>query len=317
MANKLIISIIIFFIYSTAQAAEKITVVLDWFANPDHAPLFVAEQKGFFKEAGLDVTLIGPADPADPPKWVAAGKADIAITYEPQLIEQVEQGLPLIRIATLIDKPLECTAVLKNSEIHTINDLKNKRVGYSSGGVTEVGFKTMLEKNGLHLQEVQMTNVHYDLTQALLSKRVDAVTGIMRTFETIQLELAGSPARVFLPEKNGVPTYSELVLVANKNKLNDDRLPKFVAALQKGVDYLQKHPDEGWKLFVKSHPELNDTLNQRAWFATLPYFAKKPAEFNRQEWQTFALFMQQNGLIKKARSVNDYAIKISVHDKMA
>src|SRR5437879_3195671 len=118
-----------FFIYSTTEAAEKLTVLLDWFANPDHAPLFVAAQQGYFKEVGLDVNLIGPADPSDPPKLVAAGKADIAITYEPQLIEQVEQGLPLIRIATLIDKPLACLAVLNNSSIKTIRDLKGKRIG--------------------------------------------------------------------------------------------------------------------------------------------------------------------------------------------
>ncbi len=310
--KKMIFSLIILLslLAETAQAAEKLTVILDWFANPDHAPLFVAEQKGYFKEAGLDVNLIGPADPADPPKLVAAGKADMAITYEPQFIEQVEQGLPLIRIATLIDKPLNCLAVLKKSSINTIADLKNKRVGYSSGGVTSAALKTMLEHNHVNVNDVQFINVHYDLSQALLSKKVDAVTGMMRTFEVIQLELAGNPARIFLPEQNGVPTYSELIIVINKNKINDKRFPKFIAALQKGEDYLQQHPEESWKLFVKSHPELNDPLNQRAWFATLPYFAKKPADFNAREWLAFAEYLRQNGIIQKVRPVAEYAVNL-------
>lgn len=295
----------------TAEAQEKITVLLDWFANPDHAPLFVAEEQGFFKEAGLDVSLIGPADPADPPKLVAAGKADIAITYEPQFIEQVEEGLPLIRIATLIDKPLSCMAVLENSSIKNITDLKGKSIGYSSGGIADIVLKTMLKHNHVDMNDVQMINVHYDLTQALLSKKIDAVTGLMRTFEVIQLDLANHPARVFLPENNGVPTYSELILVVNKNKINDKRFPKFIAALQKGVDYLQKHPDDSWKLFVKAHPELNDQLNQRAFVATLPYFAKKPGEFNAKEWEEFEKFMQKNGLIKKIHPVTDYAVHLT------
>lgn len=316
MKKKLIYLIFVLSLLAhTAQAAEKLTVLLDWFANPDHAPLFVAEQKGFFKEAGLDVNLIGPADPSDPPKLVAAGKADIAITYEPQFIEQVDQGLPLVRIATLIDKPLSCLAVLKNGDIQSISDLKNKRIGYSSGGVTKIALQTMLNNHQVDLKDVQLVNVHYDLTQGLLSKKIDAVTGMMRTFEVIQMELAGQPARIFLPEKNGVPTYSELIFVVNKNKLQDKRFPKFVAALQKGEDYLQQHPEESWKLFVKAHPELDDALNHRAWMATLPYFAKKPAEFNEKEWLAFAEFLKKNAVIKKVYPIKDYAVNLTMQGK--
>src|SRR3990167_8050989 len=305
-----LLGILFFLAYSANTLAEnkKLTVLLDWFANPSHAPLFVAEQQGFFKAEGLDVELIGPADPADPPKLVAAGKADIAITYEPQFIEQVEQGFPLIRIGTLINKPLNCLVVLQSNPIHTIQDLKGKRIGYSSGGsVNSITLKTMLENNGLHLNDTQHINVHYDLTQALLSRNVDAVTGMMRTFEVIQMELAGHPARLFLPEKNGVPSYSELIFVINKNTIQDPRYRKFLNALQKGVIYLQLHPEETWKAFAKTLPELNDTLNHRAWIATLPYFAKNPAYFDSQEWLAFAQFMQKNGLIKNALPIDYYA----------
>ena len=78
-----------------ASAAEKLTVLLDWFVNPDHAPLVIAKEGGFFERAGLDVDLIAPADPSAPPRLVAAGQADVAVTYQPDLMLQVKEGLPL------------------------------------------------------------------------------------------------------------------------------------------------------------------------------------------------------------------------------
>jgi len=291
-----------------ADATEKLTVLLDWFANPDHAPLLVAKEKGFFEEAGLDVKLVGPADPADPPKLVAAQKADIAITYEPDFIEQVDQGLPLVQLATLIDKPLACLTVLQESPLHSIRDLKGKQIGYSTGSVTDIVLKTMLEKNGIHADDFHAINLHYDLTEALLSKKIDAVSGMIRTYEIIQMDLAGHPARIFLPEQNGVPTYSELIFVVNKNNRHDPRLQPFMTALKKGMDYCQKHPEESWQLIIKSHPELNDTLNRRAFFATLPYFAKKPDKINSAEWRTFIAFMQKKGAIKTIHPLSDYVI---------
>jgi putative hydroxymethylpyrimidine transport system substrate-binding protein len=296
-------------IFKNVNANEKLTLLLDWFANPSHAPIFVAQQNGFFKEQHLDVEIIGPADPSDPPKLVAAGKADIAITYEPQFMEQVDQGLPLIRIGTLIDKPLNCLVVLKTSSIKTLADLKGKRVGYSGSGINNITLKTMLKTAGLNISDIELINVHYNLTQALFSHKVDAATGFMRTFELIQLSLAGYPALAFYPEQYGIPTYSELILITRKNLITDPRLPRFLRALKKGTDYLHQHPEESWQQFSKNHPELNNELNHQAWKATLPYFNQNPIAFNAKEWLQFARFLQQNGLIKNVKPINDYAIK--------
>lgn len=293
------------------SAHENLTVLLDWFMNPNHAPLFVAKEFGFFKEAGLNVTLIGPADPADPPKLVAIGKADIAITYEPQLIEQVDQGLPLIRIGVLIDQPLDCLVVLNKSGIRSLADLKSKQIGYSTSGVSNIALKTMLNTAGLTLNDVKHINVHYNLTQALLTQNVDAVTGMMRNFELIQLELAGSTPRAFYPEQSGMPTYSELIFVTRTDHVHDPRLIKFLQALTQATHYLVLHPDETWAAFATQHPELNNELNHRAWYATLPLFAKNPFIFNEANWQAFAKFMQQNGLIKQVQPVTLYTIDLT------
>ena len=109
-------------------AQDRLTVLLDWFVNPDHAPLFVAQEAGYFKDAGLEVELIAPADPNDPPKLVAAGKADVAISYQPQLHIQVDQGLPLRRIGTLVATPLNSLVVLADGPIKSIADLKGRKI---------------------------------------------------------------------------------------------------------------------------------------------------------------------------------------------
>lgn len=291
---------------TTNLYAEKITVLLDWFLNPNHAPLFVAQEKGFFKEQNLTVELIGPADPSDPPKLVAAGKADIAIDYQPQFMQQVDQGLPLVSIGSLIDQPMNCLVVLQSSAIHSMKDLKNKTIGQSNSSTNSIMLQTMLKTNHLNLSDVKTITVHYDLTQALLTKKVDAVTGMMRNFEVIQLQLAKQPGKVFYPEKNGVPMYNELIFVINKMQATDPRWKKFLIAVQKGEVYLQKHPKEMWQAFTKAHPELNDELNRRAWFATLPYFAKNPAQLNKKQWENFSAYLVQNRLIEKAQSVDTY-----------
>ncbi len=124
-----------------ALASQKLTLMLDWFVNPDHAPIFVAQQQGFFKQQGLSVTIIPPADPSDPPKLVAVGKVDIAIDYQPHVLISKAQGLPLVQVGTLVATPLNALAVLQSSPYKTIKDLKGKTIGYSSGSTDYVMLK--------------------------------------------------------------------------------------------------------------------------------------------------------------------------------
>lgn len=294
---------------ASADTTKPLTLVLDWFTNPDHAPIYVAQQQGFFKQQGIEVNIINPADPSDGSKWVAAGKADLAVTYQPQLVIQVSQGLPLIRIATLIDNPLNCLAVSADSNIKKIADLKGKTIGYSSGAVDKATLNIMLEKNGLTINDIKLINVRYNLTQALLSGKVDAVTGIMRNFELIEMELVGKPARAFYVEENGMPSYDELVIVANHNHLHDSRLPKFVNALQQGAQYLKAHPENSWLQFAKNHPELNNELNHQAWAATIPYFSVAPANYDPVRYEKLALFLQQQSLIQCIPTLTNYVAK--------
>ncbi len=297
--------------FAAKSHPEKLTVVLDWFLNPDHAPLIIAQQQGFFKEQGLNVDLIGPADPTDSPKWVAVGKADIGITYQPEFMEQVDQGLPLIRIGTLIDKPLNTLVALKGNGIASPADLKGKRIGISDSSLSNIMLKIMLAKQGLTDKDIEWVNVRYNLTQALLSRKVDAVSGMMRNYEVPLLEHDDHQVVAFFPEEHGVPTYSELVFIANTNHAHDKRFSRFLVAVKKAVRYLDEHPQQTWDAFAKQYPESNNIPTREAWFATMPYFAEDPASFNSKEWLHFASFMQKNQLIKKVQPISRYAITLN------
>jgi putative hydroxymethylpyrimidine transport system substrate-binding protein len=293
-----------------AAASEKLTVLLDWFINPDHAPLIIAKEKGFFNASGLDVKLIAPSDPSMPPKLVAVGKADLAVSYQPQLHVQVDQGLPLIRIATLVSTPLNSLVVLKDGPIKSIKDLKNKKIGFSVGGFEDALLSVMLSKYGLSLKDVTLINVNFSLSPSILSGKVDAVIGAFRNFELNQMDIVEKPGRAFYPEEEGVPPYDELILVAHKNNLADKRLRKFVDAIEYAVQYLINHPKESWNIFISAHKKLDDELNARAWRDTLPRFALRPAAFDRTRYQRFAEFLKSQGLIRKVLPMQNYAIEL-------
>ncbi len=294
---------------------QELKILLDWFVNPDHAPLFIAKEKGFFAKRGLDVEIIAPADPKDPPKLVAAGKADLAITYQPQHLMQVDNGLPLIRIATLISLPLNTVMVLADSGIENMSQLKGKTIGYSVGGFETMQLETMLNYNGLTKEDVKLVNVNFSLTPALLTGRVDAVIGAYANFELNQLALEGKEGRAFNVEENGMPPYDELIIVAQKDKVQNPSsakvLRRFVDALEEGTRYLVKHPEESWQLFIKSNPdELGTELNKMAWRDTLPFFALRPATIDKKEYLRLAEFFKEKGLIKRVPEMQNYAVEL-------
>lgn len=291
--------------------AEKLTVLLDWFINPDHAPLYVALEKGFFKNHGLDVEIIAPSNPNDPPKLVAAGKADIAVSYQHQHQMQVAEGLPLVRIATLVATPLNSLVVLEDGPIKSIADLKGKTIGYSVGGFETVLLKVMLEKEGLTLDDVKLVNVNFSLSPSLFTGQTDAVIGAFRNFELNQMDIEGRPGRAFFVEEYGVPAYDELILVAAGKNVADPKLRAFVDALEEGVQYLVNHPEESWKLFVGNGREsLDDELNRRAWRDTLPRFALRPGALDNRRYLRFAEFLMREKIVTQVPELDSWAVEL-------
>ena len=293
-----------------ARAAE-LKVMLDWFVNPDHGPLYVAQELGYFEEAGLEVTFQPPADPNDPPKLVAAGRYDLAVSYQPQLHLQVNEGLPLVRIATLVATPLNTILVLEDSPIRSPADLKGKRIGFSVGGLEDALLGAVLSRHGLSMDDVKLVNVNWSLSPSLITGKVDAVIGGYRNFELNQMEIAGYPGRAFYLEEEGVPAYDELIVVAHRDRLDDSRFKPFIAAVERGVQYMINHPDKAWELFISGQrKELDDELNRRAWADTLPRFALRPAALDVGRYRRFAEMLAAQGLIGEPPPVDTYAVDL-------
>ena len=292
------------------QAQDKITLLLDWFVNPDHGPIIIAQEKGYFEKAGLEVEVIAPADPADPPKLVAAGKADLAVSYQPQLHLQVAEGLPLIRVGTLVATPLNCLLTLRDGDIKSIDDLKGKRIGFSVAGVEEALLTTILARYGLSMDDIELVNVNWSLSPSLMSRQVDAVIGAFRNFELNQMDIEGVPGRCFYLEEEGLPAYDELIYVANPNRMDKDVIQRFMRATELATQFIVNHPQDSWEIFKRTSKELDDELNKRAWRDTLPRFALRPEALDEGRYVRFEQFLNDAGLLKDIRPVSQLAIDL-------
>ena len=297
-----------------AAATDKITLLLDWFVNPDHGPIIIAEEKGYFKDAGLDVEVIAPADPADPPKLVAAGRAELAISYQPQLHLQVAEGLPLVRVGTLVATPLNCLLVLADGPVKSIADLRGGKVGFSVAGVEEALLTTILERNGVGLDEIDLVNVNWSLSPSLMSGQVDAVIGAFRNFELNQMDIEGVKGRCFYLEEEGLPAYDELIYIANRDSMNKDVIRRFLQATELATQYIINHPQESWDIFKSTAKELDDELNKRAWVDTLPRLALRPAALDVGRYVRFEAFLKDAGLLKDTRGVEMLAVDVGADD---
>jgi len=291
-------------------AQDKMTLMLDWFVNPDHGPVILAEELGYFADQGLEVEIIAPADPADPPKMVAAGQAELAISYQPQLHLQVAEGLPLKRVGTLVATPLNCLLVLEDGPVETIADLKGRKVGFSVAGVEEALLQAILTEHGLTMDDIELVNVNWSLSPSLMSGQVDAVLGAYRNFELNQMEIEGVPGRCFYIEEEGVPTYDELIYVANPERMDAGMIRRFLRATELATQYMVNHPVESWEIFSATSSELQDELNEKAWADTLPRFALRPEALDEGRYTRFEAFLAEAGLIEGTRPVSELAIDL-------
>ncbi|MDH7789916.1 MULTISPECIES: ABC transporter substrate-binding protein [Ochrobactrum] len=297
-----------------AHANDKFKLILDWYVNPDHGPIIVADKLGYFKDAGLDVDIVAPADASVPPKMVAAGQADLAISYQQQVHLDVHADIPLIRVGTLVDSPLNCLMVRDDGSVNSIADLKGKKIGFSVAGVEETVLGTILKKHDIQLSDVELINVNFSLAPSLMSKQVDAVMGAYRNVELNQMAVEGVAGKCFFVEEEGVPVYDELVYVANSNKLDaaeKDKISRFLSATEKAAQYIVNHPEQSYEVFASYSSELKDELNQRAWKDTVARFSRSPASLDYGRWSRYETYLKENGLVSSILPVEKFAIDIN------
>jgi len=289
---------------TTAPQAKPFKVMLDWFPNADHAPLYTALANGYFKAVGLDVEPVVPSETAEPLKLLATGKVDMAISYEPELLLARDEGLKLVSVGALVQRPLTSIIALPGHGVQSVADLAHMKVGTAGIPYQRAELQTALRKAKVNEKSVQEVNVGFNLVPAMLSGRVAATLGGYWNYEALQLQLLGKHPVVIPVDKAGVPNYDELVLVVREEQARRDGqdLRAFLQALTRGERAARANPDAAAELLVKANPSLEKKLQAESIRQTLP--ATQPANakdpYGWQEpsaWAGFGAWMLSQGLV--------------------
>ena len=286
------------------KGSKQLELLLDFFPNADHAGIYAAQADGYFKQAGLNVKIRQPADPSAPLKQVAAGRVDLAISYEPEVLRARDKGLRVVAVGALVNKPLTSIISLPRAHVRRPADLKGKTVGTAGIDYQTAYLRTILVDAGVDPRTVKQRNVGFNLNPALLTKKVDATLGGYWNYEGTELRLQGRKPRIIPVNRAGVPSYDELVLVAGEEALHRDqaKIRAFIGALSRGTRDLRKDPDKAIDGLLEANPDLDPDLQRAVVDVTLPLFLPPPDKpFGWQDpaqWDAFAAWMQDNDLLK-------------------
>ncbi|MDZ7713585.1 MAG: ABC transporter substrate-binding protein [Rhodovibrio sp.] len=293
-----------------AAAKDELTLVLDWFLNPDHAPIVIAQERGYFADAGLEVTWQEPPirQSAQAGRRRQGGRRRVATSRtctcrwirDCRWCAWARWWHPL----TLADR------AGRRARSTASPIWKARRSAYSVGGFEETMLKVMLRQEGVDPSTVELVNVNFALSQSLLSGRVDAIVGGFRNFEVNQLDLKGADARVFYPEAHGVPAYDELIFIAHREQMDKGKLRRFLDAVERGTQYVVNHPKASWEIFREGRPDVQNALNERAFPDTIPRFALRPAALDTARYQRFAAFLKAQGLVETVPPVDRFAVEL-------
>jgi putative hydroxymethylpyrimidine transport system substrate-binding protein len=292
-----------------AAPTQRVSLMLDFFPNADHAPLYAAQAGGHFRDAGIDVRVQVPSDPAAPLKLLAAGRVDVAISYEPELLLARDKGLRLVSVAALVQKPLTSIMALPAARIRRPSDLDGKKVGTAGIPYQSAYLRSILEEAGVDPARVKEINVGFTLVPAMLSKRVDATLGAFWNYEGVELQRERKRPTIIRMERAGVPTYDELVIVVREEFARErgEVVRRFLQALARGAGAVRADPDAGVTPLLKANKDLERGLQLASVRRTLPVFFPDEEErpFGWQdpvEWAAYSRWMLESRLVKRLPS---------------
>ncbi len=292
---------------SKEEGRQKVSLMLDWYPNAVHSFLFAAQEKGYFKKQGLDVDIQMPADTNDPLKLVAAGKFDMAISYQPQVLVARGEDIPVRSFAALVRHPLNQLMVAADSPIQSPKDLAGRTIGYPSIPLDEAIIQTMVKENGGDAGKIKMVDVGWDLIPAMATKKTDALIGGYINHEKLLLDKEGHPMRTLNPADYGVPDYYELVLVGSEKGLKEkpEVFKKFMAAIRDGQKYVANHPEEGLSILLKHEDKsspLEKDIETKSLEILLPLMDAGDKPFGYQDsvvWEHAAKWLKDTKIINK------------------
>jgi putative hydroxymethylpyrimidine transport system substrate-binding protein len=296
---------------SSSGQTQSLTLMLDWFPNADHVGIYQALANGDFERAGLDVHVRVPSDPALPLRLLAAGKTDLAVSYEPEVLLARNKGLPLVSVAAIVQEPLTSIVSIGSKHIRTAAQLRGKKVGDAGIPYQHAYLTTILQHAGVPTSSVKEINVGSDLVPAMLSGRVDATLGSFWNYEAIQLQRMHKHPNVIRMEQVGVPTYDELVVVARKSTIvnHPDVIRRFVQALGRGYQAVRSNAEAAVHNLVAANPGLEPKFQLASVRATLPaFFPSDPHNpwgwQSPGQWNAYGAWMMSHHLISNANAID-------------
>lgn len=279
---------------------DHVSLVLDWVPNPDHVGIYSAIDQGDFSRRGLSVSPRPPSGVSDPITLVAAGRADLGISYEPELFFAQEHDAPVAAVATVVPRALASIIASGRSGITTPADLRGKTIGVDGTQSTQAFVEKVLSSTGLGTADVHLVDVKFNQVPALLGHKVDAVAGVFQNIEGVLFAMRGLNPVVFPYDRYGVPPYDELVVVANADRLHDDAdyramVRRFVAGLTAGTDWARAHPTAAVAVMRRHSADDYKNVLARSVPATLRLLGTEaPPE---AAWARFGAWMYRSGLL--------------------
>ena len=285
-------------------AIAKVSLALDWFPNSNHAGFYMAQEKGYYEDEGLEVNIFVPANPEDVLKTVGAGRDDFGVSYQAEVLLARGAGVPVKSIAALVQHPLNSIMVLEESGITRPGELMGKKVGITGIPFEEALFSAMLEYDGISAEDVTLVNVGFDLVPALIGKKVDAIVGAYWTHESIVMEMLGFHVKVMRMEEWGVPDFYELVLVASQDTVSNvpDIVQRFLRATARGFADAIEEPQAAVDVLVEANPETDKALETQGIELLAPMWTQGASTFGwqtQERWQSLARWMKDEGLLEE------------------
>lgn len=306
--------------FAEDQELKEIDVVLDWYPNALHAFMYVAIEKGYYAEEGLQVNIRFPSNANDAISLVAAGRADIGLYYQQDVIQvRAQQNVPVKSIGAVVQAPLNIVLSLLDENITTPNDLVGKTIGYAGTELSEALIRSIMEYVGADYSDVTMIDVGFDLMSSMTTGNVDATIGCLVNHEVPQMEEEGFTVNWFDLDDYGVPTYYEGVFLANDGMIAEDpeTLAAFLRASARGFADMKANPEEALAILLANQNEenfpLSETVERQSMAVLLPLMETEDAPFLSQSdacWQENIDWMRSQGLIDGEVSVEDVRVNL-------
>ncbi len=300
---------------SKAPELKEIDVVLDWYPNALHAFLYTAIEKGYYAEEGLKVNIRFPSNANDAMSLVAAGKAQVGLYYQQDVImARVNQKVPVRSIGAVVQSPLNIVLNLKSANIHSPKDLVGKTIGYAGTELSEALIRSMMANVGADYSDVQMIDVGFDLMSSMTTGNVDATIGCYVNHEVPQMIKEGFEVDYFMVDGYGVPTYYEGVFMSNDEMIKNDpdTLKAFLKASAKGFADMKINPEESLAILLKNQNTenfpLSESVERESMTMLLPLMETETASFLSQTeevWQKNIDWLYDQGLITEKPVVSD------------